>query len=979
MPAEKSTACVPVATYRLQFNKDLGFKTVTSLIPYLAELGITHIYASPYLKARPGSLHGYDIVDHRSINPEVGTEEEFREYLETLKKHGMSQILDIVPNHMCVECRDNRWWQDVLENGKSAQHAGYFDINWAPVKRQLTDKVLLPVLGAQFGKILESQELQVTYQPDGFSVAYYEHNFPLSPRSYPLILSHRMEELQQSLAPETVGQLQSVIGLLGALPSETETDPELTKKRYDDAEVGKKRLWQLYRDSEKVKAFIDENVRIYNGDTADPSSFALLERLLQQQSFRVAHWRVATEEINYRRFFDINGLGAIKVEEASVFDEVHALVLDLLEQGHVAGFRVDHADGLYNPVKYFHQLQYASFRRMLMQKKENDQTDAQMLERFHELLAEDPDFKPFYLVGEKILLGTERVPADWAIHGETGYSFVNSVSQLFIDQGSQDTLDGFYRSFTGLQTKFQDILYEKKKLIMYASMSSEINTLGYHLSTIAENNRHTRDYTLQSLIKTLVEVIAFFPVYRTYTNSLQISETDREHIELAVNKALRKSKGIDPSVFDFVRDVLTLNFLPDMEDDQKHEWLDFLMRFQQITGPVMAKGMEDTSFYMYNRLISLNEVGGDPDRFGLSLEEFHAQNVERVQSVPHALLATTTHDTKRSEDARIRINVLTEIPDEWTGAVTRWSKANRRHKKIVDNDVIPNANKEYLLYQTLMGAWPLNYDDPEEFGRFTQRIQLYMQKALREAKEHTSWINPNEPYEQAVSQFVDEVLADRTFIDDAKIFARQVAWCGMYASLSMTLLKLTCPGVPDFYQGSELWDLRLVDPDNRQPVDFEHRTALLAELKDAMSQQGSASTAQGLAENPEDGKVKLFLISKVLQFRKAHEELFGSGNYTPLEVAGARAQEVCAFSRRHDEEEVLVVAPRFFARLTLSGKRKPLGEGVWGGSRLMLPESEGVRYRNVITGDQYETKEGAIDLGEVLRAFPVALLEREKR
>jgi len=978
MSPVKAITPIPVATYRLQFNKDLGFQDVARLVPYLADLGVSHVYASPYLKARPGSMHGYDIVDHGKINPEVGSEADFRAYLQTLKQHGLSQVLDIVPNHMCVECRDNRWWQDVLENGRSAVHAGYFDINWAPIERQLTDKVLLPVLGAQFGRILEAQELKVTYHPDGFSVLYYEHNFPLSPRLYPLILSHRSEEARQSLSPDLFSKLQSVIDLFAALPAETETDPELTAKRYMDAEVGKRRLWQLYREEDGIRNLVDENVRVYNGDPGDPASFSLLERLLLQQSFRVAHWRVATEEINYRRFFDINGLGAIKVEEPAVFDEVHSLVLDLLQQGHVTGFRVDHADGLFNPVKYFHQLQYASFRRLALQKMSGT-PEAETLQRFHDLLAEDPSFKPFYIVGEKILLGSERVPADWSIYGESGYSFLNTLNQLFIDQSSRETLDGFYRSFTGIQERFQDIVYEKKKLIMDASMSSEVNTLGHRLSEIAEMNRHTCDFTLQSLIKTLVEVIAYFPVYRTYTNSLRVADVDREHIELAVGKARRRSKGIDPSVFEFVRDVLALAFPPDLPDDQKHDWLNFVMRFQQITGPVMAKGMEDTAFYVYNRLISLNEVGGDPDRFGLSVEEFHAQNGERAQAVPHAMLASTTHDTKRSEDARLRINVLSEIPDEWTGAVTRWSKTNRRHKKIMDNNMIPNPNKEYLLYQALVGAWPFNFEDPDEFREFTQRIQTYMQKVVREAKEYTSWINPNEEYEQGVSQFVEEVLADRTFLDDAKIFARQVAYCGVYTSLSMTLLKLTSPGVPDFYQGSELWDLRLVDPDNRAPVDFELRATLLAEIKEMMSRQGSAATAQELLDNPEDGRVKLFLIHKVLQFRKSREALFRDGGYQPVEVAGARGQEVCAFRRPREDDEVLVVAPRFYSRLTLSGKRKPTGEAVWGGSRLALPEGEGTLYRNVITGDQYEVKEGALDLAEVLGTFPVALLEKETR
>ena len=506
-------------------------------------------------------------------------------------------------------------------------------------------------------------------------------------------------------------------------------------------------------------------------------------------------------------------------------------------------------------------------------------------------------------------------------------------------------------------------------------ISSELNTLGHRLSALAENNRHTRDFTLYSLIKALVEVVAYFPVYRTYTNALQVSATDLEQIHHAVDRAQRQARGIDPSVFDFVRDVLTLNFYDDTSDENKFQWLDFVMRFQQITGPVMAKGMEDTTFYVYNRLISVNEVGGDPEEFGLSIADFHFRNQERARSVPNGMLASSTHDTKRSEDARSRINVLTEITDEWMGAVSRWSRNNHRHKKLIEDRIVPSPNKEYHLYQSLVGAWPLDSDDPAAYGEFVGRMKEYMLKAVREAKENTSWINPNLPYEQAVATFIDEILADRTFRDDMKLFLGPVAQAGMYSSLSTTLLKLTSPGVPDIYQGSELWDLRLVDPDNRRPVDFERLARFLDQLKRMEDEAGARAVAEKVVDRMEDGKVKLFLIHKVLRFRRAHEALFREGTYQPLEVGG-RQEHICAFCRSHGGKEVLVVAPRFFMELTGNCRRKPCGSETWENIYLTLPFPSG-RYRNIFTDDCYEVTNKRLPLADVLQVFPVALLAKE--
>lgn len=970
---------VPEATYRFQFNKHFTFRAASLVIPYLAELGISHIYASPYLKAAPGSLHGYDIVDHNSLNPEVGDEQDFTEYLASLEQQGMNQILDIVPNHMCVESSENAWWQDVLENGVASAHAGSFDINWSPIKRELTNKVLLPVLGAQFGAILENKELCLVYREGSFYICYYDHRFPLSPTSLPAILSHRLDDVEQTDANrEDFDELLSIIAAFARLPSGL--DETVLLERFREKEVAKRRLWKLYTNSPLIREFLDENIAIFNGKQGEPASFTFLELLLLQQSFRIAYWRVATEEINYRRFFDINALGAIRVELTSVFNDVHSFILDLIERGRVTGFRVDHADGLYNPAKYFHQLQLACFLKIRLRQNSEDagatEPEASRhegVQAYQKLLETNPDFKVFYLLAEKILLRKETIPREWKINGDTGYSFIDAFNTLCVNSENLELFDTFYRTFTGMQHSFQTVLYEKKKLVLYSSMASEINILGSHLSTLAENNRHTRDFTLYSMVKALVEVIAYFPVYRTYTNSLQTDETDREQVNHAIERAQKRSRGIDPSVFRFIQDVLTLRFYDNMQDEHKFQWLDFVMRFQQLTGPAMAKGMEDTTFYVYNRLISLNEVGGNPDTFGRSISEFHALNRERAENAPHAMLASTTHDTKRSEDVRARINVLTEIPEEWIGAVTRWSRSNRRHKKMVESILVPNANKEYHLYQTLVGAWPLDSEDPEIFESFVARIQEYMRKALREGKETTSWINPNEPYEMGIQSFIDEVLSDRSFRDDMKLFLEPVALCGMYSSLAMTLLKMTSPGVPDFYQGSELWDFRLVDPDNRQAVDYEKRASMLRQLRAMEAEQGTKAVAEDVAGNLHDSRIKLFLIHKVLQFRKSHTRLFRNGAYTPLEFSKENSN-VCAFSRAEEDEEALVVAPRFFSSLTGNGRKPPYGTGTWGDSYISVP-GEGT-YRNILTDQVLINSAGRLLLADIFTFFPVALLEK---
>ena len=990
---------IPSATYRLQFNCEFGFAAAAGIVPYLHELGITDVYASPYFKAKCGSQHGYDIVDHNACNPEVGCDEEYDGYVAALRAHEMGQILDIVPNHMCLESSDNRWWMDVLENGPGSLYNNFFDIDWYPVKQELMNKVLLPLLGDQYGAILENQELQIGFQSGAFCLNYYDHRFPIIPKTYGQILRHRLEELEQTLSPADprYQELLSILTALEHLPSYTERDSQKVAERYREKEIVKRRLAALYQESAEIRQFIDGNVALFNGEKGVSASFDLLERLLRDQVYRITHWRVATEEINYRRFFDINSLGAIRMELHEVFEQTHRLLFTLIREGKVTGLRVDHADGLYNPSEYFRKLQSGCFLQVCLgamqgdagQEKDAQSPEEQIMRNYYDdVLAMDPQFKPFYIVGEKILNKGEKLPEDWPIFSDTGYGFVNLVNGIFVDSRNAKPFDGIYRRFTKTQLNFQDVVYEKKKLVMQSTMAGEINTLGHHLNTISEKNRHTRDYTLNSLIKALVEVIAFFPVYRTYINSMDVSERDRQYIEYAVSKARRRNPATNISIFDFIRDVLMLKFHPHMEVGQKREWLDFTMRFQQLTGPVMAKGVEDTAFYVFNRLVSLNEVGGSPDRFGVTIDAFHGQNIDRSKFRPHSMLATSTHDTKRSEDVRARINVLSEIPEMWRECVSRWSRLNRKNKVVVDGQPAPDRNEEYLLYQTLVGAWPLCGVSDPAFDRFRLRIRNYMLKALREAKVNTSWISPNTLYEDGVMFFIDTILNERSarnFLHDMASFQALTAQCGMYSSLSSCLLKMTAPGVPDFYQGTELLDYSLVDPDNRKQVDYDLRRNLLARLKEEEATFGARWLLRDMLEKWPDSRNKLYLVSKVLPFRRARRELFDGGKYLPLELQGERSDNACAFERCNGDRVAVVVAPRFFVSLTNQGARYPLGEAVWGDTRVLLPfeGEEAGRYRNIFTGDVLEPARddgvSTLQLAEVLAEFPVALLEREPR
>lgn len=982
---------IPVSTYRLQFNRHFRFQDAKRIIPYLSALGISELYASPYFKAREGSLHGYDIVDHNSLNPEIGTEEEYNEMTDELGKYGMGQILDIVPNHMCIASRENLWWMDLLENGPSSIYADFFDIDWDPVKRELRNKILIPVLGDQYGNVLENQELQIIFEEGAFFICYYEYRFPIIPKTYIDILQHRIKDLEGLLSPEDPHfvELLSIMTALNYLPPCTETRKEKIDERYREKEIIKKRLRDLYHKGSEVRAFIDENVKIFNGIRGNPQSFDLLDQLLNKQVYRLSFWRVATEEINYRRFFDINELGAIRMEKPGIFEETHRMIFRLIREGKVTGLRVDHPDGLYNPLEYFQWLQWHCFLHIYaggtgLSRLESTADSAE--KRYEEALTSDSHYKPFYIVGEKILTRGERMPEDWPIFSTTGYVFLNTLNGVFIDTAHAKAFDEIYARLLKRKLNFADVVYLKKKLIMKVAMSSEVNTLGYYLDRISEKNRHTRDFTLNSLIAVIIEVVALFPVYRTYITAAGVTDRDRRYIEIAVSRAKRKNPAVSESVFDFLKAVLLLNYPADLTENDRREWLDFVMRFQQITGPVMAKGVEDTTFYIYNRLVSLNEVGGSPDRFGTSIEAFHGQNIERIKFWPHALIATSTHDTKRSEDVRARINVLSEIPDEWHDCLIRWRRWNKKRKRLVEGVAAPDSNEEYLLYQTLAGVWPVGPMDDIRRDEFRKRIQDYMVKAVREAKINTSWISPNPAYEEALIHFIDSILSntpDNPFREDFEPFQKKVSGYGMYNSLSQTLLKITSPGVPDFYQGTEIWDFSLVDPDNRRPVDYEIRMRMLEEIKKRELEIPLPELARELTVHKEDGRIKLYLTWKALNFRREKRELFEKGEYVPLEAKGEKANHVIAFSRVLNDDRVIIIVPRFFTGLIPRPEELPAGENAWNNTSLVIHAGEvGDWYRNIFTGESVAVsrRDGVptLSLAELFSSFPVALLEREE-
>lgn len=963
-----STAHIPRATYRLQLNRGFTFNQATEIVPYLSSLGISHCYISPCLKARPGSMHGYDIVDHNQLNPEIGTPEDFDRFVNRLHEHNMRLMLDIVPNHMAVMGSDNLWWLDVLENGEASTYACFFDIDWHPLKDELRGKVLVPVLHDHYGAVLESGELKLTFQPErgGFDISYRDHRFPVNPREYPRILQRAVGKLSSALGDQNTDLLefQSLITAFSHLPARQEASTDRMVERNRDKEINKRRLAELCGRAPEISDAINEAAESINGTAGDSASFDELHELIKVQAYRLANWRVASDDINYRRFFDTNDLAGLCTENDSVFDVTHRLVLSFVSEGKVDGLRIDHPDGLYNPAEYFGRLQQRIAAAV------NESANGTNQSR--------------YVVIEKILTGDEKLPSEWPVCGTTGYDFSNLVNGLFVDPGGATRFERIYRNFIGEEIDFDDLAYRSRKLIIQVALDSELNVLANKLTLIALSKRNTCDFTLNSLREALTEVVASFPVYRTYVSRAGISEVDKVYIREAVDSAKFRSPANDTSIFDFIREVLLTRIADGHDASYRNAVAGFTMKFQQFTSPVMAKGLEDTAFYRYNRLISLNDVGGDLQRFGVPPAEFHRANQERFRSWPHTMLATSTHDSKRSEDVRARINVLSEIPALWKLRVQEWKRLNRRYKSLADGRPAPSPNDEYLLYQTLVGAWPPLPDsgDPREsteWKDFSDRINDYMLKAIREAKENTSWINRNEAYENCVSSFVKALLSPgpgNRFLQSFVPFQQRVARIGIWNSLSQTLLKLTCPGVPDIYQGNEVWDYSLVDPDNRRPVNYAYRQ----EIFESIHGVGSAASGDALREileSPQDGRLKMYLIKTTLSLRAEQPDVFQRGDYLQLEVKGPKADHVVAFLRKFEDAAVLVAVPRLVAGLLGDRDLPPIGPEVWEDTHILLPSCAGRQYRNALTGEilalAQEGSSARIDLANALAQFPVAM------
>src|SRR5487761_1092745 len=860
---------VPVATYRLQFNLNFGFAAARQLVGYLDELGISDAYASPLFRACHASTHGYDVVDHSVISPDFGSEDEFRQFAAELRDHQMGLLMDVVPNHMGIDDANNRIWQDVLENGPGSPYASFFDIDWDPPKPELKNKVLLPFLGDQYGRALESRQLQLRYADGAFHLEYYQRRYPLTLRTWPRVLELVQQHAVGQVAPDDPHwlELESILISLRNLPPLSEADPEKIHQRQLEHEVAPRRIAALVGASPVIKQALDLAINEFNGRPGDPSSFDRLEQLLSEQAYRLAYWRVAADEINYRRFFDVKELAAIRVELPAVFRTVHQLVFRFLQEGWVTGLRIDHPDGLLDPERYFASLQDEYCQMAGCDEKGGDDKGVRSL--FRE--APPPTdsgghkrvpgtFLPLYVVAEKILGYDETLPASWAVTGTTGYDFLNLLNGLFVDGRQAAAMRSLYVRFTGQDRRFRDVAYESKKVILERSMSSELHVLARRLDRISESHRYSRDFTFATLHNALLETIACFPVYRTYVRpgSESVGDKDRRRITTALRIAKRRNPELDASVFDFVGSVLLLDHPPHLSEQQRDERREFVLRFQQLTGPVTAKGIEDTAFYRDYPLLSVDDVGGDPEHFATPLDQFHRRNRERSERWPHAMLATSTHDTKRSEDVRARINLLSECPDEWEQAIQRWRGLHLRHKGEVDGAESPSPNEEYLLYQTLVGAWPLE-PTAENWPTFVDRIRQYLSKAMKEAKANTSWTNPSEDWEASVDHFVSAALdanASREFLDDFERFQAPLAVAGMHNALAQLLLKIASPGMPDFYQGTELWDFSLVDPDNRRPVDFALRRKLLGELQ-SQAEGDLAALSRSLLESWRDGRIKL--------------------------------------------------------------------------------------------------------------------------
>jgi (1->4)-alpha-D-glucan 1-alpha-D-glucosylmutase len=915
---------IPTATYRIQFHAEFNFEQAQEIVAYLADLGISDFYASPIFQATQGSTHGYDVTNSTILNPELGTESDFAKLSAEIQQHQMGWLQDIVPNHMAYDSH-NLWLMDVLENGKDSEFFEFFDINWNQPNEEMNERVLAPFLGDFYGNCLERGEIKLDYQKQNLIVTYFGLEFPVRIESYLTFITYNLNILEQKLGRQHPDFIKfiGIIYLLKNLPKDTKD-----KERLEQKVFVKNLLKETYQQNSTVEEFIQNNLKEFNGKVGHPKSFDLLDNLLTEQFYRLSFWKVAAQEINYRRFFTVNELISVKVEELKVFNKTHELVERLVTENKFTGVRIDHIDGLYNPAEY--------------------------LTRLRTKLGD------IYITVEKILELTENLPQPWQIQGTSGYEFLNYVNGLFCQSENEADFSKIYTQFTGLTANYQDLFYEKQALFLQKNLGGDLENLAQILKKISSDTREGTDFTTYGLKNALFEVLVLFPVYRTYIDENGVREIDREYINQTI-KAAKKKAPLLVNELNFIQKILLLKYEDCHSKTQAEKWLHFVMRSQQLTGPLMAKGVEDTLLYVYNRLLSLNEVGGNPSHFGIELDLFHQFNQNKVKHWQHGMNTTATHDTKRGEDARSRLNVLSEIPQEWSLTVNQWREINQVHKQ----GVVPDANDEYFLYQTLLGTFP--FEDEE--SAFLSRIKDYMLKAVREAKVNTAWLHPNEEYEQAFMSFIERVLSaqESNFLEHFRPFQQQIAEYGIYNSLAQVLIKNTAPGVPDLYQGAELWELSLVDPDNRRPVDYQKRRKFLQEIK-LKSSHDILQLLKELITTKEDGKIKLFLTHQLLKARKEYAKIFQEGDYQPIEITGKYHNHLIAFSRNYGEKTIVAIAPRFLTGIIKPGQL-PLGTKIWEDTSLKLVPKN---WHNLIDNQTIVGENLAV--GEILQNFPVALL-----
>lgn len=953
-------AVIPRATYRLQLHAGLRFKQAEALLPYLKRLGISHVYTSPFLKARAGSTHGYDVVDPREINPEIGTQAEFEDFCAALDRHDLQLLVDIVPNHMGVLQADNPLWREVLEDGPASRYADHFDIDWAQAgDAEHGGRVLQPVLEDQYGLVLEQGKLKLTWWAEGNTVvlAYYDHRFPIDPSDLPLLMDGGPHA---GLDPEAAREWQALRQGFEGLPARQDSDPAHQAERLRLKEELKTRLGALLRNHPAARAILQARLAAYNGHVGDARSFDALDDLLQRQAWRLASYRVA-DGVNYRRFFNINDLAGIRTERDEVFELSHALLWDWFEQGLVSGVRVDHPDGLADPRAYLERLQ-ASFRRIHARRHAEGHSS-------------------LYLIVEKILGETEHLPPEWPVHGGSGYRFCNLSTRLLVDPSQESRLSRVYRAFTGENAEFDEVLLQSKRHVMEHELAAELRAVTHLLHDITRRDRRTRDHTPHTLRLGLIELTLGFPVYRTYISERGMSVQDRGWIDIAVHEAMRRRGLEDVGVLHLIRDTL-LSAATEPEAQLRQLKLAFATRFQQFTAPVMAKSLEDTACYRYNRLLALNEVGGDPSVFGMTVDDFHESLKRLAFTHPHGMLATSTHDSKRSEDVRARLAVLSEMPAVWRLALARWRRLAEPFKRRVDGEMVPTANDEYMVYQSLLGIWPMSPPDEATRESLAQRLSDSVLKAVREAKEQTSWRHPDALYEESVLDFARRLVLDEGAAAFRQDFARlqsQVARFGAWNSLSLLLLKMGGPGVPDIYQGCEGWNLSLVDPDNRRPVDHLTLSAQLDAVVRAWPQGAGPDGLRDMLSTLQDGRLKLYLTWRGLSLRQQWEGVFTHGEYLPMAVDGEARRHVVAFARRHAGQTVIVVVSRLLFTLC-HGDESVLGDGrVWGDTTLVLPPGAAQTWQDALGGRVAVASTLAdgpprLHIADVFHSLPLAVL-----